>query len=190
MIDKLVSVDTSVFIFLNSLNATWLNPVMVFLSGQLIWAPIIALLLFLSYRKLPRKQFYLFVFFLFLAIMASDVTSSYIFKNIFKRLRPCRIAEIKLLMNNFGQKCGGRFGFVSSHAANSFVLISFFLNSFNKTKFSYHLMWIIPFIVSYSRIYLGVHFPGDIAVGACIGIAWGYVFASLFKRNKLWSEST
>jgi len=190
VIERLASWDSSLFFFLNSTNALWLNPIMVFFSSQLIWIPLILFIFLLSYRELPKKQLFLFILFLLLSIIASDATSSYIFKNIFKRLRPCRVEEIKLVMNSFGQKCGGRFGFVSSHAANSFVLLSFFFSSLKNTKKIYHLAWILPFVVSYSRIYLGVHFPADVTVGALIGIVWGIVFSSFFKTSKLRGQSS
>lgn len=190
MIDSFSSWDTKLFFLVNSLNASWLNPVMVFFSGQLIWLPLIAFILYFSFREFSKKQLLLFLLFLFFAIIASDVTSSYILKNVFKRLRPCRIEDVKLLMNSFGQKCGGRFGFVSSHAANSFAILTFSFLTLKTLKGPFYLIWIIPVIVSFSRIYLGVHFPGDILGGAFIGVCWGIIFAQIMKNTKLWRQTT
>ncbi|MBA2404234.1 MAG: phosphatase PAP2 family protein, partial [Bdellovibrionales bacterium] len=88
-----------------------------------------------------------------------------------------------------GQKCGGRFGFVSSHAANSFAILSF---SFLALKFKpryFHFMWLLAILVGYSRIYLGVHFPGDIAGGMLVGILWGFTLGIFFRHQKSWGQS-
>lgn len=189
MIESLNSIDQSLFLVMNSWNASWLNPVMKFLSGQAIWTPFIAFIFVLAYKQLNRKTFTLFVLFLFLAIIASDVSSSYLLKNIFDRLRPCRVPELKALINNFGQKCGGKYGFVSSHAANSFCILVFsFLSLKHKPKL-FNLLWILPALVGFSRIYLGVHYPGDILGGIAVGTFWGFVLSWFFK-NQLRSETT
>lgn len=122
-----------------------------------------------------------FGLFLILAIIASDVTSSYLLKNIVNRLRPCREIDLKPLIYSFGQKCGGKFGFVSSHAANSIALVFFSIRSLNFEKKWIYGLWIIPVLVGYSRIYLGVHYPGDIAGGMLVGLFWGYVFSKMYK---------
>lgn len=162
---------------------------MVFVSSQIVWVPFIALIIFLAFQQLEKKSFYLFLGFILLALMASDVTSSYLLKNIFQRLRPCRIAEIKSLINNFGQKCGGKFGFVSSHAANSICLLVF---SFAVLKFKTNkrqLLWLLPVVVGFSRIYLGVHYPGDIVGGFIVGSFWGITMAWFFNNRKLWGQT-
>ena len=162
---------------------------MIFFSSQLIWIPFIVLILFLAFKQLERKSLYIFILFLILAVIASDVTSSYILKNLFERLRPCRVPEIKALIQNFGQKCGGRFGFVSSHVANSICIIAFtyFVLKFKSHKF--HLFWILPLVVGFSRIYLGVHYPGDLIGGAIVGMTWATILAFMFKNKKLWGQS-
>lgn len=177
MIESLSSLDRTLFLALNSLHLDWLNPVMNVLSGQSIWVPFLGYFFWYSYKHFGKKQTLYFGLFLLLALIASDVTSSYILKNVFNRLRPCRELDLKPLIYSFGQKCGGKFGFVSSHAANSFALVIFSLQALNfKTKWK-HLIWIAPVMVSFSRIYLGVHYPGDILGGAIVGLGWGYFFA-------------
>jgi undecaprenyl-diphosphatase len=156
---------------------------MLTLSGQLIWIPFIVFFLFHSYKSDGKKGAFFFLLFLSLVLSASDATSSYIIKNYFNRLRPCKETELIALIHSFGQKCGGRFGFVSSHASNSFALVFF---SVRAIKFKNHLkyyMWIMPTIVAYSRIYLGVHYPGDIIGGIVVGIFWGFIFSQLFKLS-------
>ena len=182
MIDSLLAIDRSLFLFINSLHLEWLNPLMVFFSGGIIWLPLMLLPIWIAYSNLNKKVFFLFILFLLLAIIASDVTSSYIFKNIFNRMRPCRVSELKDLIYHFGQKCGGKFGFVSSHASNSIALAVFSLRCLQLKKHHFILVIILPLIISYSRIYLGVHYPGDILGGAVIGIFWALIMSWSFKR--------
>ncbi len=190
MIDSLLAIDRSFFLFINSWHSEWLNPLMVFFSGGLIWLPLMLMPIWIAYYNLNKKVFLLFILFLFLAIIASDVTSSYIFKNIFNRMRPCRVAELKDLIYQFGQKCGGKFGFVSSHASNSIALAVFSLRCLQLKKPYFIFIITLPLVISYSRIYLGVHYPGDILGGTVIGIFWALMMSWCFKRiEKSGSES-
>lgn len=184
MIESLNALDRSFFLFLNSFHSPFLDPIMTVLSGQLIWIPFIGFFFYYSYKKNGKKFTLLFGLFLVLAIIASDVTSSYILKNIVKRLRPCRELDLKPLIYSFGQKCGGKFGFVSSHAANSVALILISIRCLQFEKVYVHFFWLIPLMVGISRIYLGVHYPGDIIGGTIIGLFWGYCFSSMFRSIK------
>jgi undecaprenyl-diphosphatase len=79
---------------------------------------------------------------------------------------------------------GGQFGFVSSHAANSFA-IAWFVGRILKSKKAWTLMVSWALVVSYSRIYLGVHYPGDILGGALIGIGSGSIAAFVYHKLQL-----
>lgn len=181
MTESLLTFDRSFFLLINSFHSTWLDPVMVLFSGQGIWVPFIGYFFWHSYRFGGRNQTLFFALFLLLAIIASDVTSSYLLKNIFDRLRPCRELDLKPLIYSFGQKCGGKYGFVSSHAANSIALVLFSIRALNLKNRWIQLIWIVPFIVGYSRIYLGVHYPGDILGGALVGTFWGFAFSTFYR---------
>lgn len=176
MLEALKALDLSIFLYLNSFHAEWINPVMVVLSGQVIWIPFLALILWHSMKTLGKKPTLLFAVFLVLVVISSDVTSSYIIKNIFNRLRPCREQELLPFIYQFGQKCGGKFGFVSSHAANTFGIMSFSFLTL-RLRGLYLLLFLLPLLVSYSRIYLGVHYLGDILGGALIGICWSCILS-------------
>lgn len=184
MMNILNKLDQNLFLWLNGFHAESLNPVMVFLSGQFIWLPFIAFFIWKGKTSLDRKSFGLFLFFMALTLMLSDVTSSYILKNIFTRLRPCRVEELKTIIYSFGQKCGGKFGFVSSHAANSSALVLFCLSVLHLPK-NFRWLWVLPIIVGLSRIYLGVHYPGDIMGGVLVGVFWSKVMVGLFGRTRV-----
>jgi undecaprenyl-diphosphatase len=184
VIESLNDLDRSLFLFLNSFHSPYLDPAMNFFSGQTIWIPFIGFFFYFSFKTNGKKFTLLFGLFLLLALIASDVTSSYLLKNIFKRLRPCREEDLKTFIYSFGQKCGGKFGFVSSHAANSVALIFLSIRCLKFEKKIIYLFWLIPLIVAMSRIYLGVHYPGDILGGTLVGFFWGHAFSMLFKSIK------
>lgn len=163
---------------------------MVFFSGQIIWLPLVLSALWLAFKSFGKKGAFYFALFLLLAIIASDVTSSYMIKNLTTRLRPCREAELLPLIYQFGQKCGGRFGFVSSHAANSVALVLFALSVLRPPKFYWWPILGLAFLVGYSRIYLGVHYPGDVLVGSLIGASWGLFLGWSFQQSKLGRKSS
>jgi undecaprenyl-diphosphatase len=119
-----------------------------------------------------------------LVVTLADQTSVHLFKNVFERLRPCHNPEIRELIHLAASKCYGKFGFVSSHAANSFGVAVFLALAFKTRWFSWFILaWAL--LVSYSRIYLGVHYPADIIVGGLLGAVCGYaVWNLLYGFNK------
>jgi undecaprenyl-diphosphatase len=152
---------------------------MTFFSGYVIWVISIFLMLGYIYKKFGIKIILLYSLFVLLAVIITDTSSSYLLKNIFSRLRPCKDLDIKNLVYNFGQKCGGKYGFISSHASNSFAIFTFFIK-FTSKRFLPLL--IIPIVISYSRIYLGSHYPLDVICGAIWGILWAQTFFFFFKN--------
>lgn len=174
MIEFLLQMDKELFLFLNSLHTPVLDPIMVFISGKLSWIPLYILLLYVIIKTFKWESVRLLLF-IGLLISASDQISVQAFKLVFLRLRPCHEPDLIPFIHLASGKCGGNFGFVSSHAANSFALAGFLYFLFKPTH-SYigwgMLVWAA--VVSYSRIYLGVHYPADIFFGAVLGliIAW------------------
>lgn len=170
MIETLLSWDTQLFLFLNGLHSPFWDPIMVFASGKLTWLPLYALLIYLIARRHGWKTLW-WLLAIAMVIVAADQISAGIFKNAFQRLRPCHTPDLQGLLHLVG-KCGGKFGFVSSHAANTFGVAAFLSLLFRNRWATYGLLFWAAF-VSYSRIYLGVHFPGDVICGAILGAGIG-----------------
>lgn len=184
MLEQLISWDKAVFLIFNGLGAPSLDGLMVFLSGKLEWIPLYGLLLFLLFRKYKSKGFYI-LFFVVLLIVASDQISVQLFKNVFERLRPCHEPSLEGLVHLVNNKCGGKFGFVSSHATNTFAL-AIFMGLILKNRPIVIGLIIWAAIVSYSRVYLGVHYPLDVLGGAVLGtfIAQGiWILLKYFNKS-------
>lgn len=120
---------------------------------------------------------------LFVAVLItlSDQISVHAFKNVFERLRPCHTPDLIFVVHTV-EKCGGQFGFVSSHAANSFAL-AFFISGLLRKSYRWvpYLMYGWATLTIYSRVYLGVHFPGDVLGGAILGMFIGWVVLKGFQ---------
>ena len=167
--------DHQLFLFLNGLHADWLDPVMTFVSSEMGWIPFYIVLLYLVFKKLGWRGLLFVVIGVAVLITCSDQLSAHVFKPVFHRLRPCHDPLIQDLVHLPNGHCGGQYGFISSHACNTFAFASFItllMKRFYK-KIGW-LMFIWATLVAYSRIYMGVHFPGDVLCGAAVGMILGF----------------
>jgi undecaprenyl-diphosphatase len=165
------TIDRNLFLYLNSLHTPFWDSIMLFMSGKFEWTPLYLFIIWLLWRKYRGKIWLVFIVAVF-AIALSDQISVFI-KNQVHRLRPCRDESLTGLIHLVGHWCGGKFGFVSSHAANTFALASLTAPMLENRWYSIFIfIWAV--IVSYSRIYLGVHFPGDVICGALLGLIIGF----------------
>lgn len=182
MIDFLTNIDTELFLFLNGLHIYWLDPVMTFISGEITWAPFYIILLYLVIKKY-KKQSIIIIIGIILLVLCSDQVSSSIFKPIFERPRPCHNETIKDLVYLPNGHCGGAYGFISSHACNTFALAAYLTLLLRKhySKIAW-VMFTWATLVAYSRIYMGVHYPGDVIVGAAVGALIGLVLGTIANR--------
>jgi undecaprenyl-diphosphatase len=174
MIDWLLQIDHQLFTLLNGWYHPALDGVMVFFSAKLVWIPLYLLLAYWLFRTF-KKRGVIYLLAVILAVAATDQLTSSLMKPGFERLRPCHDPSLSDTIR-IVDGCGGKYGFASGHAANTFMLALFFVTLYRENRyFRWLLLWAA--IVAYSRVYLGVHFPGDIMVGALLGSLIGYGFA-------------
>jgi undecaprenyl-diphosphatase len=187
-INFLKDIDQQLFLFLNSLHHPFISPAMSWISGRAFWIPFYLFLLFLIIKSKGIKALIFILPAVFLLILASDQVSVHLFKEVFKRYRPCHNENIKDLVY-LVDGCGGIYGFISSHAANTFAL-AVFIGKLLKGQIRYMLAWMLVWaaVVSYSRIYLGVHYPADILAGGAAGAVIGFSVFQLYLYSVKWLE--
>lgn len=174
---ELIQEDKSLFLFLNNLGSSPFDQLWIMISATWIWVPLYVIFFYLLFKNFQFRSFIFILIFIALGITFSDQLAG-VFKTGISRLRPCHDPTLTGLMR--AVQCGGQFGFYSSHAANTFFIGTFLtLLLHKKYIFLPYFLYFWAIIVSYSRIYLGVHFPLDIVMGAFMGIFTGGFFATL-----------
>ncbi len=184
MLEWLNQIDTAIFLALNGLGSPVLDQFMIWLSDTLIWIPLYAFLIFLLVRNF-KGRFYVPLIGIILVITLCDQFTSTFMKPFFERPRPCHEATLDGLVIMI-KGCGGAYGFASSHAANALGLGIFFHFLF-RNKYTWTLLgW--GLCVSYSRIYLGVHYPGDILFGGIVGWLMATIVFQIMEKTGLLSK--
>ena len=174
---EIIQEDRSVFLFLNNLGSESFDQFWIMISATWIWVPLYIIFLYLLFKNYKLRNLVFILIFIALGVTVSDQLAG-VFKTGIGRLRPCHDPTLTGMMR--AVKCGGQFGFYSSHAANTFFIATFMsLLLYKKFRLLPYILIGWAIIVSYSRIYLGVHFPLDILMGSLMGFFTGGFFATL-----------
>ena len=182
----IIQLDKEVLIFLNNLGSEPWDGLWLAITNQLNWAPLFVFIIYLTIRSFGWKRGGFMVLFMILLVAFSDQFTNLI-KNSTERLRPINDPEIKDMLRTLIQPQS--YSFMSGHATTS-TFFSVFVVLLLKEKYKYiYLLLFFPLIFSYSRLYLGVHFPIDVSVGIIVGILFANLYFLLFKKldNKLFN---
>lgn len=184
--DTIEQLDQELFLFLNQLNMEVLDFPMFLISWPLFWLPVYVFFFYVLSKRFPKlKSILLALLCLGVCIAGADSISTRGFKKTVKRYRPTHHLEIgpqtHTVLNFDGNEYrGGKYGFISGHAANFFGITTFFFLLFGKRrKYLWFFAW--AGLIAYSRIYLGVHYPLDIVGGIMAGLFMGFVSFRLFQ---------
>ena len=186
--EEIILEDKQAMIFLNNLGSSTFDPFWILVSEKWFWIPLYVIFLYFLYKNFNKKSLFYILLFIALGITASDQIAN-IFKFGFERLRPCHDPSLEGLLREV--KCGGKFGFYSAHSSNSFFVATYLTILLGKKiKQLPYFLFVWAAIVAYSRVYLGMHFPGDIIIGAIMGILLALFFGTLAKKVIKKSEAT
>lgn len=187
MLETLKMLDQNLLLTLNAHHNSFFDPIMWLFSDKLFWAPLYAWFLWLLYKQFPR-HYWTVILAVILMIVASDQFCN-LAKNGVMRLRPSQDPGIQAMVHIVNDYRGGMYGFYSGHASNAFAVALFMITiAGKKLKYLVPVCLLYATLTAYSRIYLGVHYPGDILTGALAGTLLGTGIAllhSYFRRKYL-----
>ncbi len=179
--EALGTLDERFFLFLNGLHTDWMDKVMIAVTQMWVWLPLYLLMIYWTVKQYGKRCWWIFIA-LGIVVLCSDQLSAHVCKPLFQRLRPCYNVDLQDLIYLPKGMAGGKYGFVSSHAANTFAIAAFMTAALRKNRAWVGIvLYLWAFISSYSRIYLGFHYPGDILCGAVLGILVGLIFWKVFQ---------
>lgn len=179
--ETLSDIDSQLFLFLNGLHADWLDKVMVLITDMWAWFPLYLLLIYWTVKQYGKRCWWIFLA-VGIVVLCTDQLASHVCKPVFQRLRPCYNPDFQELIYLPKGLAGGKYGFVSSHATNTFGVAAFLTPALRKyLPWSAIVLYLWAFISSYSRIYIGYHYPGDILCGAILGILIGLILWKVFQ---------
>lgn len=188
MIEWLDEIDKALFVFLNGFHNPLSDVFWSTITNKYTWIPLYLFFIFMMFMNYKRKGWWYLIGF-FLTVALSDYISSGLMKPYFERLRPCHNPEIKDIIHIVAG-CGSKFGFVSGHSANSFSNASYIWLVFGHRHPAWRWLFVWAAMVAYSRIAVGVHYPGDLLVGAILGLICGWLVFFAIKKTQSFAIGT
>ena len=186
--DFLIDLDTRIFLFFNGMHTSLLDTFMMLFTGRFIWVPMYLAIAMLMLKTFGKRLTLIYLVAIGVAITATDQTCATLIRPYVERLRPSNLenplSQLAIVVDGYR---GGSFGFPSCHAANSFALATFVTLLLRRRRLSWAI-FIWAALNSYSRLYLGVHYPGDLLVGAAIGSFYGAAFYLVARRFTPWQR--
>ncbi|MBL7875187.1 MAG: phosphatase PAP2 family protein [Cyclobacteriaceae bacterium] len=174
MLDRLIEWDKELLIYLNGFHTPWLDPVMLLITKTVFWTPLFAFLIFLIFKNFKKDAWFILIGAIVTIVLCDQITSTFM-KPFFARLRPSHDPSLAGLLHHVQDYRGGRYGFSSGHAANTFGAALFVWFTLRPVYRWTGVIFLWAALMTYTRIYLGVHFPGDILVGATVGLVCGWI---------------
>ena len=175
--EQLINLDKELFLFLNGLGSEQFDSFWEIITKQIYWSPLFIGVFYLIQKKVGWKELGIIILFLAALITFTDQITN-LFKYSFERLRPCNNPEFDGIMREVITRKS--FSFFSGHASNSFATTTFVVLIIRNYYKHTYLLYLFPLIFAYSRIYLGLHYPGDILAGYVAGGIFGFGFYKLF----------
>lgn len=182
MLEVLKHIDQQVFLSLNGQVNPFFDQMMYFISEKYVWIPFYIILMAFLIRRYRWKAIWILIGVIIMITLTDQISN--VLKDSVKRFRPCKDPEISHLVHIVNNYCRSSYGFVSAHAANSFALATLISLLYRKPWIIWGMtLWAA--IVSYSRIYLGVHYPGDVICGGLLGVIIAFL---IYKALTRWSK--
>ena len=183
--EYLKALDNKLLLIINGYHTTWLDDVMYLASERWVWIPLYILVIALIAQQYKMQSIYILLT-LGLVMILSDQISASVIKPFVARLRPSHNPLLEGKLHFINGYRGGTYGFVSSHAANVFAFAFFlFFLRMKIVDWKIVLIFLWAAFVSYSRIYLGVHYPSDIFGGMLLGFLISFLIITLYHKTEL-----
>ncbi len=182
MMENFLNLDREFLIYLNNLGSNNWDFLWLTLTNKFTYSAFFLFVIYLIFKNFSIKQSLFILLSIAMLILLTDQFTNLI-KDSFQRLRPCRDETLNFLLRSIEVRCG-KYGFFSAHASNSIAVSVFLFKLFNNNNYTalnyFLLLWVIVF--SYSRIYLGVHYPLDIIFGLIVGFVFGILSYKIVEK--------
>jgi undecaprenyl-diphosphatase len=178
--ENLQETDKNILLWFNQFHFPWLDGAMFWLTKTVVWTPLFLFLIYLFY-KAYKKNIWLPLLGVGFALLLTDRITSGFMKPYFARLRPSHEPNLESVLHIVDGYRGGLYGFASSHAANTMGIVFFIWLLLHKKYPKVFWLFVWSFFMGYTRIYLGVHYPGDVVVGFIVGLLSAFISFSFLK---------